>query len=831
MHLTETCIMVCAFQGSKIKKRILILANPGHGKSMLTHLLTLQWADTVNPVVKESHGESEIPDSEPTKEEKRLLQKFSILVFINLGMISLNSTLLEVFSEQIVMRNRYDIIPLIDYIELNQGDCCLILDGWDQYNPSSCPKLTAIINGRHWPDAYMVITSRIREQTVLPENIDNQCMVKGFSKSKAVLYIDKILKAYKKASKHDTITTFIDNHKLWDIFRVPLLLNFLCMLYMSNVQLSDKVTLLFTNVIQLTIGKQKLKDMKLKSGSSANTPLESYKSELMSLGELGLSGLTGENTQTAFNKQKVMDTVGESGLKLGLLQMVKSQDSKGPVLYQFPHKSIQEFASAVYIANSDQGLNTLLEYLDSLIKVYDHQLLVMFVCGLNPESGQRLIQKIQDISESSKVTAAQCPGFSIRGWETDNPDDVDIAWRHTQTANDVSPFVIKCCWEKSKSNDEEYQNKFPFTQLSSDTEYIQIKPILNCKILSIEMINKLIELNQLSLSLGNKVSCYNINITQNNIDQVNSLFSHLSDNTHTDDVIITNVSCDIKSNILHHLIRHYDHLLYFGMFNVCLCVSDQVCVLQRLSIQDLVYLYLDKVSLSGCEKALCDTLTKLPSLRRLYLRSLSLPGWESRLCEAVSHINQLQLLDLKNTDLSAAGDAIPHCVNRLGNLKYLNLNDTHLTDNQTRHVVLQLPACPALLALFLYDLPVYSAVTDLQKVLPQLTLLRLLNVSNGGLDTAQAVAVISCLPSSVQVMEAYNDDTSDGIVSMIELLPSLPHLLYIVLNLSSVSHAVIHQLRSACQDHQVSLIWNHDEYRQHGPGMAQTASDIQNECI
>ena len=809
---------------------------------MLTHLLTLQWADTVNPIDKESHSKSEIPDSETTKEEKRLLQKFSILVFINLSIISLNSTLLEVFSKQIVMSNKDDITPLIDYIELNQGDCCLILDAWDEYDPSSCPKLTAIINGRHWPDAYMVITSRIREQTVLPENVDNQCMVKGFSKSQAALYIDKILKAYKKASKHDTITPFIENHKLWDIFQVPLLLNFLCMLYMSNVQLSDKVTLLFTSVIQSTIGKQKLKDMKLKSGSRANTPLESYKSELMSLGELGLSGLTGENTQTAFNKQKVMDTVGESGLKLGLLQMVKSQDPTGPVLYQFPHKSIQEFVSAVYIANSDQGLNTLLEYLDSLIKVYDHQLLVMFVCGLNPSSGQRLIQmnpssgqrliqKIQDISESSDVTAAQCPGFSYIGWETDNPDDVNIALRHTQTANDVSPFVIKCCWEKSRPNDEEYKNKFPFTQLSSDTEHIQIKPKLNFKILSIETINKLIELNQLSLSSGNEVSCYNINITQDNIDQVKSLFNHLSDNTHTEVIDITNVTCDIKSNILHGLIQHYDHLLDFIMYNVCLCVSDQVCVLQHLSTQDLVHLYLDKVSLSGCEEALCDTLTKLPSLRRLYLSSLSLPGWESRMCKAVSHINQLQLLSLSNTDLSAAGDAIPHCVNRLRNFKYLNLNDTQLTDNQTRQVVTKLPACPGLLDLSLSGLPVYSSVSDLQKVLPQLTLLRYLDVSNGGLVTDHLVAVISCLPPSVQVIGAYNDDTSDGIVSLIELLPSLPHLLYILLNLSSVSDAVIQQLRSACQDQQVSLIGNMDEYRQHGPGISQIARDIQDECI
>ena len=798
---------------------------------MLGQMMSLQWADIVKPVVKECHGESEIPDSEPTQQEKELLQKFSIVLFINLSRISPDSTLLNVLSEQIVMRSRNDISSLIDYIDCHQENCCLILDGWDEYDPSSCPELTDIINGRLWPDVYSLATSRIREQTVLPDNIDTQCMVKGFNQKQASLYIDKLLKSFKHAEKHDIVTTFIESHKLWDIFRVPLLLNFLCTLYMSNVELADKVTLLFTNIIQSTIGKQKLKHMKLKSSSKANILLKSYKSELMALGELGLSGLTGENTQTAFNKQKVMETVGESGLKLGLLQMVKSQDPTGPVLYQFPHKSLQEYVSGIYIANSGQGLNTLLEYLDSLIKVYDYQLLVMFVCGLNPGVGKRLIQKIQEISESSNVTAAQCPGFSFRGWQTDNPDEVDIAYRHTQTANDVSPFVIRCSFEMTSPGDIENYNIFPFTQSSTDREHIQIKPRINFKILSIETINKLIELNQLSLCSGNKVSCYNLNITQDNIDQVNSLFSHLADNTHTESVNITNVSCDVKSNILHALIQHYNHLLFFIMFNVCLCVSDQICVLQHLSTrQDLVSLNLDKVSLSGCEEALSDTLTKLPSLRRLYLRSLSLPGWESRLCEAVSHINQLQLLNLQNTDLSAAGDALPDCTGSLSNLKYLNLNDTHITDNQIRQVVLQLPACPGLLHLSLYALPVYSAVTELQQVLPHLTRLRVLNVSGGGLDTDQVVAVISCLPPSVQVICADNDDISDGIVSLIELLPSLPHLLYISLNLSSVSDAVIQQLRSACQDQQVNLIADQDDVRQHGPGVAQIDNDIHNEC-
>ena len=822
---------ICIFQSDQVRKRILLLGNPGHGKSMLGRIMALQWADTVKPVDKESHGESEIPDSEPTKEEKELLQKFSVLLFINLSRISPNSSLFNVLSEQIVMSYNDDIRSLIDYIHTHQGDCCLILDGWDEYDPSSCPKLTNIINGRYWPNAYVLTTSRIRQQTVLPENIDLKCMVKGFSKIQAGHFINKMMKAYKNDAQHDILVSFINNHDLWDTFGSPLALNFLCILHLSQLQLSEKVTMLFTNIIQSIIGQQKLKETKQKSSSNAYVPLESNKLYLMALGKLGLSGLTGENTQTVFSNQEVIDTVGESGLKLGILQMVKTTDPTGPVLYQYPHKSIQECVSAIYMANSDGGLDTFLAYFDSLIKVHDHQLLVMFVCGLNPGFGKRLIQNILEISKSSNVTAAQCPEFNYTGWETDNPDDADIAWRHTQVANDVSTFLVKCCLEMQKSSVTDNYNRFPFTTSATVAERIQIKPKINFKRLPVQSITKMIKLEQLSLRSGNAVTCYNIKITKENIHQVSCLFRHLAENTHTVYVNFTNVTCDVKSPVIHDLIQHYGCLLYFDMIDVGLVLSDQELVLQHLSSQKkLVRLMLNKVSLGGCEETLCDTLTKLESLTALFLKSLSVPGWEARLCEAVSHTHQLELLNLNNTDLASAADVLPQSIHCLKKLKYLSLDNTHLTKEQIRQVVMQLPACPELLFLSFDNLPVNAAVRHLQQVLPRLTLLKLLSVNSGKLDTKQVLDIIRCLPTSIQAIEADHNDISDDIVELVKVLSYLPHLQYIDLKLSSVSDDVTQQLREACQE-KITLIGSYVEWRQHSALLAKILSAIQHECI
>ena len=794
--------------------------------------MALNWADIIKPEYKEPNDDSEQPESEPTTEEKTFLEQFSLLLFVNLSRISPGSNLLTVLSEQSNLSSQDDIRSLIEHVRLHQGDCFLILDGWDEFHPSSCQELTNIINGHLCPDAYVLTTSRIREQTVLPKHIDAQFLVKGFSKEKARLFICKMLKIYRYAVKLDNdVSSFIESKELGDTFKVPLTLSFLCTLYLENVELPETDTLLFTKITHLTILKQNLKDLKLKLSSNVDdNPLESHREDLITLGELGLSGLTGDSTKTAFSEQNVIKSLGKFVLNLGLLQKVKSQDPAGTVLYQFSHKSMQEYISAVYISNSDQGSNTFLNYLDNLIKVHDHQLLVMFICGLNPEIGQRLIQKIQGITEYSTATGAQCPGFSWKGWESE-PDESDIAWRHTVTAKEISPFVISCCWELTKSSDSVDGTTFPFTPTSAELGCIQINSTINFKILPLQTVVQLIDLEQLSLCSGKKIIFYNLDITEGNKDQVDTLFSHLATNTSNQSVNFDNVACHVKCNIMYELVKHYHHLLYFGIQNVRLYQPDLDSVLGHLSTQQsLIKLLIFDVPLEGCEEALCKTLPNLLSLRALYLRVLSLSGRERKMCDGMSHLHKLELLDLTETNLQAAGDALPRCIHNFRKLKYLDLDKTNLTQEQIRQTVFELKACSELLSLCLANLPVHSAVTELQKVLPNLTQLLKVDFQHGGLKTEQIVSVISCLPPSVQHVEVDNNETLDDIVSLVKVLPSLPGLRFIQLKLTSVSDQVIHQLKAACEGQGVSLIANIDDEREHGPETSQIIMDIIKQC-
>ena len=155
-------------------------------------MLALNWADLIQRPERSRVCDEEM-DSDPTPDEIKLLKNFSILLFIDLSKIRSSSDLCKVISDQIVMRHKSHISLLTQYIDQHQENCCIILDGWDEYAPCSCPEVTDLVHGRLWPDAYVMVTSRIREQTVLPQNMDHQSVVKGFSKEKAELFVRKML--------------------------------------------------------------------------------------------------------------------------------------------------------------------------------------------------------------------------------------------------------------------------------------------------------------------------------------------------------------------------------------------------------------------------------------------------------------------------------------------------------------------------------------------------------------------------------------------------------------------------------------------------------------
>ena len=820
-----------------------MLGSPGVGKSVIGHQIALNWGEMVSknqpfsktqPVGgKEQDVNKEFTSltvsDEPTKEEADLLKQFSLVLHVDLSQIRPNSTLHDVIFEQVLAGYRADIKKIIRYATSNQDKCLWLLDGFDEYDPSFCLEITNIVNGQHFPETTILITSRVRENTVMPKAIDAQCMIKGFNRIQAQEFIKKILKLSKSTSSGDELVKFVTDHHLWGVFSVPLMLTYLCLLYLTGSNLKDKVTDLFCSIIKLSLGRHKLKKMK-KPAADVKVTMSDYQKELSDLGKLAYLGLENNNTRTVFSQEEAVKVGGEAILDVGLLTKVRSESPLSPsCLFTFGHKSIQECTAAVYISNDQIAFNKFNKYLDSVIKVYDCQLLVTFICGLNPVFGEQLIQKIKHISDTDTATAAQCPEFSYSGWGTDKPGVVDLAFRQTITASDVTPFLVQCCWEitlNDESAHSSHREGFPYKPVSA-LPAIKLEPSFNMNIINIYNLTQLIQTSKVVFSEGPGVRLYNLSHNKENDKHITTLLDHISHNlTNISGLDITNMKSDIQCKSLPGIFNtSYEGVT---MMNVHLQPSDMQEVLHRLP-QDLVLLYLINVTLSGCEASLCEAVTRLISLRELYLSSLSLPGlYQEKLCEAVTGLTQLQKLDLYNTDMPAAGEALLTCLTALTLLTYLSLADTQLTEDMTRAVVELLPSWPGLLYLSLAVLPVRAAVGGLRQGLPQLTKLRVLNVSDGGLDSQQLVEVFSSLPQSVQAVFADYNDTQDDIISITQKLPSLPvpNLKYVWLSLHRVSADVTQQLKAAFQQAGAVIISSQQELIQHGAGIKRIFNDI-----
>ena len=820
-----------------------MLGSPGVGKSVIGHQIALNWGEMVSKdqafskTQPEAGKEQDVSkeftsltvSDEPTKEEADLLKQFTLVLHVDLSQIRPNSTVNDVLSAQILAGYRAaDIKKIIRYATSNQDKCLWLLDGFDEYDPSFCLEITNIVNGQHFPETTILITSRVRENTVMPKAIDAQCMIKGFNRIQAREFIKKILKLSKSTLSGDELVKFVTDHHLWGVFSVPLMLTYLCLLYLTGSTLKDKVTDLFCSIIKLSLGRHKLKKMK-KPAADVKVTLSDYQKELSDLGKLAYLGLENNNTRTVFSHEEAVKVGGEAILDVGLLTKVKSDSPLAPsCLFTFGHKSIQECIAAVYISNDQTAYNKFNKYLDSVIKVYDCQLLVTFICGLHPVFGEQLIQKIKHISVTDTATAAQCPEFSYSGWQTDKPGVGDLAVRQAATASDVTPFLVQCCWEMLGSDESAHsihREGFPYKPVSA-LPALKLEPRINMNIINIYNLTQLIQTSKVVFSEGRRVRLYNLSHNKENDKHITTLLDHISHNlTNICDLDITNMKSDIQCKSLPGIFNTSFEWVY--MKNVHLQPSDMQEVLHRLP-QDLVRLYLENVTLSGCEASLCEAVTRLISLRRLHLESLSMPGlYQEKLCEAVTGLTQLQKLSLSKTDMSAAGEALLTCLTALTLLTYLDLDYTQLTEDMTRAVVDLLPSWPGLLYLSLAGLPVTvrAAVGGLTQGLPQ-TRLRWLNVRNGGLDSQQVVDVFSSLPQSVQLVWADGNDTQDDIISITQKLPSLPNLKYVLLSLHRVSADITQQLKAAFHQTGAVIISSDQEYIQHAAGIKRILQDI-----
>ena len=292
--------------------RILVLGNPGIGKTTFTHKIGLDWA------VKE-------------------FSKFQSVFVVKLRDLHPDQTISNAIALQ------YEEFQLssevIDACIVQSNDSVLlILDGLDEIDLKKYPQVNRILCGKDYPSCCVMTTSRPHIALEIKEEMSCIAYITGFSKESAEKYVSHFIP---NPEARGEFFKLLASRKMHDMYKVPIILQALALLFDDcKLRLPHTYTAMFNQLVEL---------ISLKKVRSGNTRLS----------EEDIEAAMEETNKVAFQclmkDQLVFPTnsiTNQHVFTLGILSVTKTVTPYGNLsLAQFPHKSLQEYAAGGHVAN------------------------------------------------------------------------------------------------------------------------------------------------------------------------------------------------------------------------------------------------------------------------------------------------------------------------------------------------------------------------------------------------------------------------------------------------------------------------------------------------
>ena len=392
------------FKGKKngvIPKRILVQGQTGIGKSTFVKKLLVDWVDVNN---------------ETGDEQAAILKNFDLVVAINLKEVSKCKSFKDVIrlSNVFAKEDKYMTEGLVDYITNNQEKVLLIFDGYDEYRSGCDSEIYEIFSGNSLRGCCVLITTRISKSDELRGGEDLQVEITGFSEVDRNDFMLRFLSAHEVSN----LEKHLQDRKLEELAKVPLLLLFFCILWRKGqLKLFPKTkTTLYIEIVQFIVNHS----------YSKQTPpryvqLTEKKRILSEIGKVALQALLKDDH--LFEYRQLSDSVHcDESVLIGLLQITEYSETLQPIgMVSFIHKSIQEFLAAWYIIYRciPEGGN-LGEIEGKLEVCLALENVFQFVCGLSKDGASTALRHLKSvrISDPSLDMSKAIPDFEN---ETDAP--------------------------------------------------------------------------------------------------------------------------------------------------------------------------------------------------------------------------------------------------------------------------------------------------------------------------------------------------------------------------------------------------------------------------
>ena len=288
---------------------ITIAGQGGIGKTTATKYMALNWAE----------GSS------------TELEKFDFVFHITLKDVTPNKTMAEIIIEQHGFLSANDVGPeeikTITKGHTNQK-ILFIIDGYDEYQPGSCPELDNALKKYFLRNCWIVLTSReTKEFLRISEFLDAEAEITGFDAERVVEYMTKYVGSAEKCDELIGIARdsgIISNHEEnlsesssepmyypssfkqdprkqedYGILCIPFILNMVCVLFLRNISLPKTKTGIISAIVERCPGWEEIR----KTGEKG---LKNVEKTIQKLGKFILERLLKEDFNQQFSKVIVL---------------------------------------------------------------------------------------------------------------------------------------------------------------------------------------------------------------------------------------------------------------------------------------------------------------------------------------------------------------------------------------------------------------------------------------------------------------------------------------------------------------------------------------------